>query len=101
MATAEGVPGKMNPPLILQVEATSVEVSWKPPSKPNGIITHYVLHMSDGKKNKTMGLSLTVRGRNSSVPHVVDLNACHTLNVVDQNFIVNIDFVMLKSLNLE
>lgn len=64
MATAEGVPGKLDPPLILLVGATSVEVSWMPPTKPNGIITHYVLHMSDGKKNKTKGLSLTVRGRN-------------------------------------
>lgn len=63
MATAEGVPGKLDPPLILLVGATSVEVSWMPPTKPNGIITHYVLHMSDGKKNKTKGLSLTVRGR--------------------------------------
>lgn len=76
MATAEGVPGKIDPPLVLQVEATSVEVSWKPPAKPNGIITHYVLHMSDGKKNKTMGLSLTVRGRSSNALHIVNLNAC-------------------------
>lgn len=72
MATAEGVPGKLDPPLILLVGATSVEVSWMPPTKPNGIITHYILHMSDRKKNKTKGLSLTVRGRNSSVQHTED-----------------------------
>ena len=62
MATAEGIPGKIDPPVILEVQSSRVEVSWKPPSKMNGILAHYIVHLSDGKAIKTLTLSLVVKG---------------------------------------
>jgi hypothetical protein len=63
VATAEGVPEGIDVPNIILIESESVDVSWKPPSKPNGILTNYILYVSDGRAIKTRLLSMTLRGK--------------------------------------
>ena len=38
---SEAVPSGMSPPTLRVTSATSVEITWTPPSQPNGIITSY------------------------------------------------------------
>ncbi|XP_062584554.1 usherin-like isoform X1 [Saccostrea cucullata] len=76
IATAEGVPERMDPPVLLQIQSESVEVSWKPPSKPNGIITNYILHVSDGRAIRTMQLSITLRDMKPYTNYSVHVEVC-------------------------
>ena len=41
--TLESIPGPMQPPLLSATSPTSILISWKPPSIPNGVIVHYTV----------------------------------------------------------
>ncbi|ETE70043.1 hypothetical protein L345_04149, partial [Ophiophagus hannah] len=44
--TEEDKPGPIDPPLILEVKARETTISWQPPSRPNGIVTHYNIYQN-------------------------------------------------------
>lgn len=39
-------PGPLDPPLLLDVTARAASITWQPPLKPNGIITHYNIYQN-------------------------------------------------------
>ncbi|XP_070813494.1 usherin [Pituophis catenifer annectens] len=45
--TAEDKPGPIDPPLILEVKSRETTISWQPPSRPNGIVTHYNIYQNN------------------------------------------------------
>lgn len=40
-------PGPIDPPLILEVKSRETTISWQPPSRPNGIVTHYNIYQNN------------------------------------------------------
>ncbi|XP_070295708.1 usherin-like [Salvelinus sp. IW2-2015] len=57
-------PGPVDPPVVSDLQSHSVSVSWAPPAQPNGVITHYTLHLTS-----TLSLShstATVPGNTTS-----------------------------------
>uniref|UniRef100_A0A4W5MUQ4 Fibronectin type-III domain-containing protein n=1 Tax=Hucho hucho TaxID=62062 RepID=A0A4W5MUQ4_9TELE len=42
--TSEAPPEDMDPPTVTAAGATVIQVCWKPPHKPNGLITSYFIH---------------------------------------------------------
>ncbi|KAM6459617.1 usherin [Liasis olivaceus] len=44
--TTEDKPGSIDPPLILEVKSRAATISWQPPSRPNGIVTHYNIYQN-------------------------------------------------------
>ncbi|XP_053315134.1 usherin [Spea bombifrons] len=42
--TEEAAPEELDPPVVSADDAKSIKVTWKPPKKPNGIITKYYIH---------------------------------------------------------
>uniref|UniRef100_A0A8D0R6P0 Usherin n=1 Tax=Sus scrofa TaxID=9823 RepID=A0A8D0R6P0_PIG len=42
--TAEAAPMDLNPPILQALGSACVEVKWRPPQKPNGVITNYFIH---------------------------------------------------------
>ncbi|XP_013916323.1 PREDICTED: usherin-like [Thamnophis sirtalis] len=47
MDTEEDKPGPIDPPLILEVKSRETTISWQPPSRPNGIVTHYNIYQNN------------------------------------------------------
>ncbi|XP_039192169.1 usherin isoform X7 [Crotalus tigris] len=45
--TEEDKPGPIDPPLILEVKSRETTISWQPPSRPNGIVTHYNIYQNN------------------------------------------------------
>ncbi|XP_063775500.1 usherin [Pseudophryne corroboree] len=45
--TLEGPPDSVNPPTVEPISATEVNVTWSPPSIPNGQITKYMVHVDN------------------------------------------------------
>ncbi|XP_078086591.1 usherin [Mustelus asterias] len=43
-ATVRGVPENVYPPTVIALNATSLQLTWRPPAKPNGIIHEYQVH---------------------------------------------------------
>nr|KAF6302646.1 hypothetical protein mPipKuh1_018529 [Pipistrellus kuhlii] len=42
--TSETAPMDLNPPVLRALGSACIEVTWIPPRKPNGVITHYFIH---------------------------------------------------------
>ncbi|XP_021347323.1 usherin-like [Mizuhopecten yessoensis] len=80
VATAEGKPEDVLPPSVNVLSSASLEVSWSPPVKPNGIISHYTVtfEMENGFtwSNTTMGVSLTITGLTPYTQYSVTLEVC-------------------------
>ncbi|XP_060070524.1 usherin-like [Ylistrum balloti] len=80
VATAEGKPEDVLPPNVNVLSSSSLEVTWSPPVKPNGIISHYTVkfEMEDGYtwSNTTLGVSLVVTGLTPYTQYSVTLEVC-------------------------
>ena len=46
MATAQGTPDEVLPPIITDLTSRSFRVRWSPPERPNGIIVRYIVTQS-------------------------------------------------------
>ncbi|XP_056269140.1 usherin isoform X3 [Pseudoliparis swirei] len=53
MLTAEDSPGPVDSPAVSRLHPRGVTITWDPPSQPNGIITHYTLHLSPGSTSSS------------------------------------------------
>ncbi|XP_078412490.1 usherin [Cetorhinus maximus] len=48
-ATVQGVPEKVYSPTVIALNATSLQLMWRPPAKPNGIIHEYQIHQIEAR----------------------------------------------------
>ncbi|XP_075719450.1 usherin [Rhinoderma darwinii] len=55
MVTTEAAPEGLDPPILFAIGQHAIKITWKEPTKPNGIITRYIIHrfLSGGHGNVT------------------------------------------------
>ncbi|XP_041418335.1 usherin [Xenopus laevis] len=59
MFTKEDKPGTIEPPVLTIVQSRSIKITWQPPHKPNGILTHYNIYQNGRKQVSVPGNSLS------------------------------------------
>uniref|UniRef100_F7ALI8 Usherin n=1 Tax=Xenopus tropicalis TaxID=8364 RepID=F7ALI8_XENTR len=57
MFTKQDKPGTIDPPVLTDVQSRSINITWQPPHKPNGIITHYNIYQNGRKQVSVSGNS--------------------------------------------
>lgn len=76
ITTPEAAPAGVSPPALWTLSATQINVSWSPPSVPNGKITKYLLKL-DGKEYLAgQNLSLLVSDLQPYTQYNFSLEAC-------------------------
>ncbi|TRY59653.1 hypothetical protein DNTS_027396, partial [Danionella cerebrum] len=77
--TEQDRPESVDPPVISDVQPRSASVSWAPPSKPNGIITHYNIYQNRQLRVRVPGnstISYTLFQLSPFQEYTVQVEAC-------------------------
>jgi hypothetical protein len=82
LKTLEDVPGEVSDIQFINVYDTSIELEWKPPSQPNGLITSYIISFKSNRTNKFENIILdasqtnfTLRNLRSSTDYIIGVRA--------------------------
>ena len=82
-ALPEGVSGLM----VSQLQARSLSLSWQPPASPNGIITEYILTLTNNNTVLFRGLALShsITGLSPFILFTFLLQTCNGIGCVSSN----------------
>lgn len=84
--TAEAPPTGLSRPLLVALSATSVSISWSPPSAPNGIIQSYTVVLVPGNiQITTTDLSRIITNLSPFTNYTVNLEACNSVGCTFSN----------------
>ncbi|XP_037397596.1 usherin [Pygocentrus nattereri] len=76
--TAQDRPGSIDPPVLFEIHSRNATVSWSPPSRPNGIVTHYNIYQNSQLSATVPGssTSLTLSGLEPYQNYSIQVEAC-------------------------
>ena len=110
--TLEDIPVGVSSPVVTELQARSMLVSWEPPTAPNGIITAYVLTLlgtvNDTELFRGLDLSLALDGLLPFTSYSLVLTVCNSVGCTSSNVTEvktlqappdSIDAPMVRSLN--
>eukprot|EP00794_Sanderia_malayensis_P020024 gene20024-21985_t len=76
VTTDEDIPEHIDQPKVLNIESRRVLVEISAPSKPNGVIIHYILYVNGTEKNRTLQTRFHVVELQPFTYYVAQLEAC-------------------------
>ncbi|XP_048212729.1 usherin [Perognathus longimembris pacificus] len=76
ITTPEAAPSGVSPPILWTISASQINVSWSPPSLPNGRITQYLLKCDGEEYLAGQNLSLLLSHLQPYTQYSVSLTAC-------------------------
>ena len=81
--TFEDLPEGFDAPILISLSATEIAITWSPPSKPNGVITSYVVNISPvGIQVTTTDLARNITNLSPYTLYTVTIDACNSIGCV-------------------
>lgn len=81
VTTSQAAPSSVDPPLVLIMSAYSLNVTWKEPLEPNGVIQFYFVFRNNSIKYKGNGLNFVDKGLEPYTLYSYTVEVCTGCNV--------------------